>query len=839
VTFTATDDCGNASTTSATFTIEDTTDPVLTNDPTITIPCDEYPDDIIYASASDDCGGTTITFSDVQVSGGCLLPVGAYLRTYTATDDCGNTSTSEQIVTLIDDTAPVITVPADYTTTADALDCSADISSSAAGMASATDNCDSDVEITYVDGDWSYTCTGDDDTTEGTRTLTRTWTATDDCGNSSSGTQSITVTDETAPVGSTEDASVPCADYDAATEYGSHTESDNCDSDVAVSWVNVETFNIEGAGCYQVLRSYTFTDDCGNSSSADQIITVFDDVAPVFDAYDYNVTVECTGEDANDITYLPITATDNCGEVTYSVSSICASGGCPYSMLRTWTATDECGNSTDAEQYVSLYDVTAPELTIPADYTVSADSDDCSADISPAAAGDASATDNCGPNDCWGDATITITYVDSDWAYTCTGDDDNTEGTRTLTRTWTATDRCDNSMSLDQTITVTDDTAPVGSADDASVSCEEYDASAEYGSHAESDNCDSDVAVTWANVETFDVLGSGCYSVRREYTFTDDCGNSSTDEQIVTVFDDVAPVMTGLPLIEIECSDYPDDNIYVTGDDSCGGLVTITFTDIEFSGGCVKPVGMYMRTYTATDECGNSSIFDQILRLVDTTAPSIVTPADYTIECDEVVTLDDPVITDNCDSDVTVVYSEEIVAGCGSSYVHTRTWTATDDCDNSSTATQTITVVDTTAPVLSLPADYTAECSDEHPMDDATATDNCAGDITITVEAVTTPGLCAGDYTIARTFTATDECGNSSSATQTITIIDTTAPVLSIPADYTAECSDEHPMDDATATDNCGTVSISLEEVTTPGSCIGDYSIARTWTATDDCGTHE
>ena len=212
MTFTATDDCGNASTTSATFTIEDTTDPVLTNDPMITIPCDEYPDDIIYASASDDCGGTTITFSDVQVSGGCLLPVGAYLRTYTATDDCGNTSTSEQIVTLIDDTAPVITVPADYTTTADALDCSADISSSAAGMASATDNCDADVEITYVDGDWSYTCTGDDDTTEGTRTLTRTWTATDDCGNSSSGTQSITVTDETAPVGSTEDASVPCAD---------------------------------------------------------------------------------------------------------------------------------------------------------------------------------------------------------------------------------------------------------------------------------------------------------------------------------------------------------------------------------------------------------------------------------------------------------------------------------------------------------------------------------------------------------------------------------------------------------------------------------------------------
>ena len=81
----------------------------------------------------------------------------------------------------------------------------------------------------------------------------------------------------------------------------------------------------------------------------------------------------------------------------------------------------------------------------------------------------------------------------------------------------------------------------------------------------------------------------------------------------------------------------------------------------------------------------------------------------------------------------------------------------------------------------SVPADYTAECSDEHPMDDASATDNC-GEVVITVEAVTTPGACAGDYTITRTFTATDDCGNATTATQTITIIDTTAPVLHYPS---------------------------------------------------------
>ena len=50
------------------------------------------------------------------------------------------------------------------------------------------------------------------------------------------------------------------------------------------------------------------------------------------------------------------------------------------------------------------------------------------------------------------------------------------------------------------------------------------------------------------------------------------------------------------------------------------------------------------------------------------------------------------------------------------------------------------------------------------------------------------------------------------SATQTITVEDTTAPEFtSVPSDYTVECSDEMPMDDATASDNCSAVSITVE----------------------------
>ena len=82
--------------------------------------------------------------------------------------------------------------------------------------------------------------------------------------------------------------------------------------------------------------------------------------------------------------------------------------------------------------------------------------------------------------------------------------------------------------------------------------------------------------------------------------------------------------------------------------------------------------------------------------------------------------------------------------------------------ETAASASQTITVEDTTAPEFTfVPADYTVECSDEMPMDDATASDNC-GEVTIEVSSETTAGDAAGNYVIVRTFTATDDAGNSS-----------------------------------------------------------------------------
>ena len=836
VTFTATDCAGNSSSVSATFTIVDTTAPVISAEVSITKDCQDYSAEDSYGSYAEDCGMGTFTWTDAPVSGGCITPVGAYLRTYTATDDCGNTSTAEQIITLIDDEAPVIMpMASDQTVECDGAGNMEDLNAwlDSNGGASATDNCSN--------FEWSNDFEGLSDDCGATGSVTVTFTVTDDCDNSSSTTATFTIEDTTNPdITAASDQTVECdgmGNTEALNAWlannGGATASDVCGG---VTFSNdFEGLSDDCGATGSATVTFTATDDCGNSSSVSATFTIEDTTAPVFDAFTPTTVVECTDGDGDDLEYLPLTAQDDCSDVTYSVESVCMSGGCLWTIMRIWTATDDCGNSTTVEQYLMLSDTTAPEVTAPADYTVSADAMDCSADISEAAAGSPSYSDNCGDTDCWGQNSLTVSYEDSAWEYTCMGDDDNTEGTRTLTRTWYVEDRCGNIGEASQTITVTDDTAPVGSVEDASVACAAYDADTEYGSHSESDNCDSNVAVSWEQTAIINVEGAGCYQVERTYTFADDCGNSMTALQTITVYDDVAPEISGEIEVQIECSEYPDENIYIEASDDCGD-VTITFEDTPVSGGCVQPVGMYMRMYTVTDECDNVSTFEQFLRLVDTTAPELTIPADYTIECDQEITYDEASATDNCDGDVAIELLTEIIPGaCPQSYTIERTFTATDDCDNSTTLTQTITVQDTTAPELTIPADYTAECSDEHPLDDASATDNC-GEVTITLVTDTVAGDCAQAYTVTRAFTATDWCGNSTSATQTITIQDTTAPMLTIPADYTAECSDEHPLDDASATDNCGEVTITLVTDTVAGDCAQAYTVTRAFTATDECG---
>ena len=126
-----------------------------------------------------------------------------------------------------------------------------------------------------------------------------------------------------------------------------------------------------------------------------------------FDDHENYEVVSCDFlTDPNDPTQLALNAEDNCGSVTYSVSSSLMSGGCLGVWLRIWTATDDCGNSSTDEQFVSLTDFIAPTLEIPSDYIGTLD-ENCEADLDVSLTGQATAYDNCGP--IW-DNQIEITF---------------------------------------------------------------------------------------------------------------------------------------------------------------------------------------------------------------------------------------------------------------------------------------------------------------------------------------------------------------------------------------------------------------------------------------------
>ncbi len=92
---------------------------------------------------------------------------------------------------------------------------------------------------------------------------------------------------------------------------------------------------------------------------------------------------------------------------------------------------------------------------------------------------------------------------------------------------------------------------------------------------------------------------------------------------------------------------------------------------------------------------------------------------------------------------------------------------------------------------------------------------------------------------IARTWTATDACGNQATCAQRITVRDTTAPVLTgVPADLAVPCQDEVPPADpraVIATDACDPgVSVSVSDSDAGDNCM--RVITRTWTARDNHG---
>ncbi len=926
-TYTVTDACGNSVNIIHTINVDDTQTPVIAGSLTpLTVEgCNAAaapPAATTVAAIEALAGGLTITdgctpdalitvTSNSVSSGTCPIVI---TRTYTVSDACGNSANIVHTINVDDTQAPVVTgtltsltvegcnaaaVPAAVTTVA-ALE-------ALPGSVTIADICTPDAALTVTSNSVSAgTCP---------IVVTRTYTVTDACGNSVNIVQIINVDDTTPPVvtnsltpltleGCNASVAPPAAATVAALEAlaGGVTINDACTPDASMS---VSYFDVSAGTCpIVVTRTYTIRDACLNSVTLVHIINIDDNTAPVVTGSLLPVfALGCSAASApapvNSVAALEalpgaVQISDVCSsDAALTVTSTSTSAGtCPIIVTRTYTITDACGNSANIVQTINISDNQAPVVSGTLN-TLAASG--CSAADAPppvvtvaaleALPGGVTISDNCNP-----DASLSV-VSNSVSSGTCPV---------VVTRTYTISDLCGNSVNLVHIINVTDVTSPVvvGSPATTNIAgCSAADAPPPATTVAGVESLTGGISVTDGCVpdaslivtSTSATAGTCPIVVTRTYTIRDICGNSSTLVHTINVFDNQPPVVTGSvtatnvagcnagaappAVTTVAALEALTGGISIADVCTPDALITVTSTSVT-SGTC--PIIM-TRTYTLTDGCGNSVNVIHTINIDDTQAPLIsgsLTPLN--IEGCNAAVAPAPVntvaalealpggiaISDLCTSDASLVVTSSSTSAGTCPIVITRVYTVTDACGNSANITQTISIDDSTPPVItgSIPVSTIAGCSaaDALPANTVAAlealglviTDACTTDPGLIVTSTfTSAGTCP--VVVTRTYTVTDACGNSSTAIQTVNVDDNTAPVItgtlsaltvegcnatSVPAALTTVAALEALPGSITITDAC-TPDASLTITSTDlssGTC--PIVITRTYTIRDLCG---
>ncbi|HKQ49652.1 MAG TPA: SBBP repeat-containing protein [Phycisphaerae bacterium] len=341
------------------------------------------------------------------------------------------------------------------------------------------------------------------------------------------------------------------------------------------------------------------------------------------------------------------------------------------------------------------------------------------------------------------------------------------------------------------------------------------------------------------------LVGLGTHSIT--VSATDGSNNSSTCNVSFVVSDTTGPQVVDCPSGGSASADaacqaiVPDYTGGVLATDNCSAAAALTIQQDPVPGAVVT-LGLNEVLLTVTDAAGNASVCVVQFEVTDDTSPVLALPANATVQCDQsndAGAMGSATAVDNCDAAPAVSSSDEIVPGdCPGEYTIVRTWNVLDATGNSASDDQIIDVIDSMAPVLAgVPSDATAECDAVPAAAGVTANDNCDPAPSVASGEDVTPGDCAGNYILTRSWTATDACGNASFAEQHITVVDNTAPEVSPPADVTVECgqsTDVSATGPATAVDSCDASPAVSSSDSVSGAC--PQILTRSWSASDGCG---
>jgi hypothetical protein len=364
-----------------------------------------------------------------------------------------------------------------------------------------------------------------------------------------------------------------------------------------------------------------------------------------------------------------------------NADTLCSSG-CPYPgvIYREFIAIDDCDNLARCIQAITILDLTPPSIQCPSDTLIM-----CTTSSLPSATGFAAVSDNC-------DAAPNLSYSDVVTLGSCLQE-------TFITRTWLTTDRCGNTNTCVQLISIRDTIRPVLQCPlDTIIDCTSPTSPLETGFATASDNCDGTPLISFSD----SLVTGGCpqgYTIIRKWIAEDDCLNRGACYQHITVQDTIRPHITAPPDTLVDCNSVllPSATGTATATDSCDPAPMLSYYDVTAAGTCASSY-IITRRWTAADACLNKDTCYQIITVQDTSKPVMTCPQDVTITYPAGT---DPgntgsaAATDGCDSAPLIIYLDSIPGQyCPQSNFIKRTWYAIDACGNQSKCSQWITIED-------------------------------------------------------------------------------------------------------------------------------------------------
>jgi len=404
--------------------------------------------------------------------------------------------------------------------------------------------------------------------------------------------QNIVIKDETAP----EPDLAMLADIMADCEVTSltpPTATDNCGADVTIT--HDATLPISGESTTVV--TWTYEDVNGNKSMQTQNVVIKDMSAPVADV---ETLTDITAECYVDTSMLAVpTATDACvGPINGTITNQTITDQGTTEI--TWTYDDGKGNTSTQTQKVVITDVTFPTLTCAENVVVNSDPGECEVVV---VFGNAVATDNC--------AGTIVTQTAG-----LQSGDSFPKGVNTIE--FTATDVGGNKTTCSITITVEDNEAPVAdqvTLADITSECEVTSLTAP----SATDNCSADVTVT--NNATFPIQSDFIVI----WTYADEDGNSTNQNQNVIINDSIVPEITDCPVDSVVTPDDNGDYIVldyssiITATDNCTTAEDLVVTQSPAIGYVLKDGDVQTVNVDVADLAGNNSTTCSFQITVDST----------------------------------------------------------------------------------------------------------------------------------------------------------------------------------------------------------------------------